>query len=198
KKLALVCVPGNHGRNTPKPRINNRVYECLGVETPTLTRDLRWAPSGDLSLGDELLTFDDLAPSVVGRRFADGRITRFERVMAPTVKIALADGTVFYATREHRFLAYFGAQNSSVRWLSAGEMLANWSKGNKMALANYMPTWTEDRSYEGGFLSAAFDGEGCLCHSGKHDDEIFGYQLSYNQKDNAMLAAVRRYLEKFN
>jgi predicted phosphodiesterase len=27
KKLALVCVPGNHGRNTPKPRINNRVYE---------------------------------------------------------------------------------------------------------------------------------------------------------------------------
>ena len=27
KKLAIVCVPGNHGRNTPKPRINNRVYE---------------------------------------------------------------------------------------------------------------------------------------------------------------------------
>lgn len=26
-KLAVICVPGNHGRNTPKPRTNNRVYE---------------------------------------------------------------------------------------------------------------------------------------------------------------------------
>jgi predicted phosphodiesterase len=27
KKIAVVCVPGNHGRNTPKPRINNKIYE---------------------------------------------------------------------------------------------------------------------------------------------------------------------------
>ena len=27
KKLAIIAVPGNHGRNTVKPRINNRVYE---------------------------------------------------------------------------------------------------------------------------------------------------------------------------
>jgi len=27
KKIAVICVPGNHGRNTPKPRINNKVYE---------------------------------------------------------------------------------------------------------------------------------------------------------------------------
>lgn len=27
KKLAIVAVPGNHGRNTPKPRINNKIYE---------------------------------------------------------------------------------------------------------------------------------------------------------------------------
>ncbi len=27
KKLAVICVPGNHGRNTVKPRINNKVYE---------------------------------------------------------------------------------------------------------------------------------------------------------------------------
>ncbi len=26
-KLAIICVPGNHGRNTAKPRINNKVYE---------------------------------------------------------------------------------------------------------------------------------------------------------------------------
>ncbi len=26
-KIAVICVPGNHGRNTVKPRINNRVYE---------------------------------------------------------------------------------------------------------------------------------------------------------------------------
>jgi predicted phosphodiesterase len=27
KKIAVICVPGNHGRNTVKPRINNKVYE---------------------------------------------------------------------------------------------------------------------------------------------------------------------------
>jgi predicted phosphodiesterase len=27
KKLAIICVPGNHGRNTPKPRTNNKIYE---------------------------------------------------------------------------------------------------------------------------------------------------------------------------
>jgi len=27
KKVAVVAVPGNHGRNTPKPRINNKIYE---------------------------------------------------------------------------------------------------------------------------------------------------------------------------
>lgn len=26
-KIAVVCVPGNHGRNTVKPRVNNKVYE---------------------------------------------------------------------------------------------------------------------------------------------------------------------------
>lgn len=26
-RVAVICVPGNHGRNTPKPRTNNRVYE---------------------------------------------------------------------------------------------------------------------------------------------------------------------------
>ena len=197
-KIAVICVPGNHGRNTVKPRINNRVYECLGVETPTLTRDLRWVPGGELSLGSDLLAFDDLPPSVVGRRYVDGRVTRFERLMAPTVKITLSDGTVFFATREHRFLAYFGEHNASVRWLSAEDMLTYWGKGNKMELANYLPVWHEDRSYEGGFLAAAFDGEGSLCHSGKHEDgETFGYQLSYNQKDNQMLAAVKTYLTQF-
>lgn len=198
KKLAIVAVPGNHGRNTPKPRINNKIYECLGVETPTLTRDLRWVPSGDLSVGSEILAFDDLPPSVAGRRYSDGTVTRFERMMAPTVKITLADRTIFYATREHRFLAYYGEHNASVQWLSAEDMLTYWGKGNKMELANYLPVWHEDRSYEGGFLAGAFDGEGCLCHSGKHEDgEPFGYQLSYNQKDNAMLAAVKTYLTRF-
>lgn len=197
KKLAVVCVPGNHGRNTPRPRINNRVYECLGVETPTLTRDLRWVPAGSLSVGSELLGFDDLPPTVVGRRYADARVTRFERVMAPTVKITLADGTMFYATCEHPFLAYYGEHNSSARWLTAENMLQAWDKGNKIALGCYLPVWVEDRSYEGGFLAAAFDGEGCLCHSGTHDGETYGYQLSYNQKDNQMLAVVRKYLTKF-
>jgi predicted phosphodiesterase len=77
-------------------------------------------------------------------------------------------------------------------------MLNYWQKGNSMSLAHYLPVWQEDRSYEGGFLAAAFDGEGCLCHSGKHaDGQIFGYQLSYNRKDNPMLASVRTYLAKF-
>ena len=197
-KLAVICVPGNHGRNTPKPRINNKVYECLGVETPTLTRDLRWVPAGDLSIGSELLAFDDLPPSVVGRRYSVGRVTRFEKMTAPTIKISLANGTVFYATREHRFLAYYGEHNASVRWLLAEDMLTYWGKGNKMKLANYLPVWQADRSYEGGFLAGAFDGEGCLCHSGKHEGKTFGYQLSYNQKDNPMLADVKTYLTKFN
>lgn len=199
-KVFVPCVVGNHGRNTVKPRCKGRVY-CLDADTPILTRDLRWVRGGDLSVGTPLLAFDEEAADKRGRRYKNAVVMSAGTKRARTIKITLEDGTTFYATPEHKFLAHGQKGQGACKWITAQEMLA-WSKSSRKnkgtwRVDRFLTPWKEDLSYEAGYLAAAFDGEGCLARSKPRgvDGELFCYQLSYNQTDNAMLREARRCLQ---
>ncbi|MGE0722830.1 MAG: Hint domain-containing protein, partial [Alphaproteobacteria bacterium] len=168
-RVFVPCVVGNHGRMTHKPRAKGRVH-CLDVATPILTRDLNWVAAGDLAEGQGLLAFDDEAPPTQrqGRSLQSAAVTRNARVVAPTLRIELANGDVLFATHEHKFLARTGA-NVSHRWISAEQMSRRYTENNseggrpvKYYLPRYMRTWERVDTYEAGYLAGAFDADGCL------------------------------------
>jgi len=192
-RVFVPAVTGNHGRSTRKPRMKGRVW-CLAADTPILTRDLRWVEAKTLRANDPLLAFEEEPAGQQGRRYMTAYVTQAASKQARTIAITLEDGRTLYATPEHKFLAHGKKGNSAVQWISAQEMLDHWAGDRKnkavWKIDQYLPVWKEDRSYEAGFLAAAFDGEGCL--SRRHGTA----QLSFNQTENAMLETVQRLLSE--
>lgn len=156
---------------------------CVGVDTPILTSDLRWVRAGDLKAGDELVGFDEEAPHVGGRRrLKNAVVTANTIVETPAYRIYLSDGQVIDATPEHPWLVMLPAGRIAV-WrethrLQVGQKL-------RRAFSKTQPKTT----YSAGFLSAAFDGEGCLATTG-------GTSLSlvFTQKQNSMMVKVEKFL----
>jgi len=159
---------------------------CVDVATPVLCDDLQWRPAGDLAVGQGIVAFDEEAPSRHGKRhYRLGHVTHNRVEKAHTMGIELSDGTVLYATPDHAWLVKMNGDNNRLYWRETKD-LASTSKGGPLWLARpFGPMWKTGSSYADGFLSAAFDGEGCL-------DRRNG--LSFTQTDNAMLARVEQYL----
>lgn len=162
---------------------------CVTVETPILTRDLRWVPAGDIAVGTEILAFDEYgSPTATGaegrRKFQAATITHNETETAECVEVVLSDGTTIECTPDHPWLVK-KASNRLV-WVQTKDLLS----GGTVAchFPKYFDVWREDRSYEAGFLAAMFDGEGFL-------DRHRG--LTFTPVDNALLAEVRTYLDQF-
>ena len=159
---------------------------CVTTDTPILTRDLRWIPAGDIKEGTEILSFDEYNKD--GARFRTlqiGTITHNNIEDAECVEIELSDGTRLYSTPDHSWLVK-KASNKLV-WVEAKDLLCE--KTKECYMLKYFDVWEEDNSYEGGYLAAAFDGEGCL---DRHRC------LSFCQVQNDVLESVKEYLTKFN
>lgn len=171
-----------------------RSYDCVGIETPILTSDLRWVPAGDLKVGDELLGFDEYPTGKLRRNLKKAKVVRQNIVMAPTHAIHLADGRVIHATPEHKWLVKDGS--GTLTWYRTDELYKRHHSSDPrlrkpITLRQAMPVTEPSFSYESGFLSAAFDGEGCLVADKKNR---CGLQMNFTQKDNAMLDKVKGFL----
>ena len=162
---------------------------CVTIDTPVLTRDLRWIPAGDLKEGDELLSFDEhgekTSTGYDGRRkFRNAVVTHNSIEEADCVEILLSDGTKLTATEDHPWLVR--KKSSKLQWVESNQLL--WRRTSDCLFPKYFDLWEEDTSYDGGYLAAAFDGEGSL---DRHR------ALSFTQVDNEMLANVERLLTKY-
>jgi len=162
-------------------------YRCVSIDTPVLCADLVWRPAGDIPIGMKIVGFDEEANP--RRKIVDAYVTDNSIEEADCVQIQLEDGTLLYSTPDHKWLAKVGADHK-LRWVYAKDLLN--ATGRKDAACCYLPkyadVWEEDHSYEGGYLAAAFDGEGSLESKG---------ELSFAQVDNDMLKHVCAYLDKF-
>lgn len=138
---------------------------CLAPSTRLLTPDLRWVTIRDLQEGDELVGFDEYLPpkelNKKGRRRL--RTTVIEKkkiVVKDCLEIKTDKGTVICSI-DHSWLAKVrggGPRSNRLRGLYDWRQADQLKSG--MKIAYFCDVWEEDKSWEAGYLSGVFDGEG--------------------------------------
>ena len=161
-----------------------RMSYCVAPGTRVLTTDLRHVPVEDLTVGDLLVGFDEERPGKgLHRKFREAKVLESEKIMRPCYRVVLSDGTEVTASAEHKWLVT--TAGSRTEWKITEDLV---SSDRIFKIAD---TWKHDRTYEVGYLAAAFDGEGHL--SRNPEGKITG--LSFAQRDNEMLDEVKRCLD---
>ena len=132
---------------------------CLVPETPVLLEDLTWVPVGSLKVGDKLIGFDEYAPGGKGngRSWRQAIVEETSIINAPTLKLK-TDGPEVVCTGEHLWLTK-KPYSSELNWVKT----KNLKPGD---MIRYTDTWETDKSYDAGYLSGMFDGEGYYSKQG--------------------------------
>jgi hypothetical protein len=133
---------------------------CLVPETPVLLEDLTWAPVGSLKVGDKLVGFDEYAPGGKGngRSWRQAVVTETSIINAPTLKLK-TNGPEVVCTGDHLWLTRTSG-SPELKWVKT----KNLKQGDRI---RYIDTWETDKSYDAGYLSGMYDGEGSYSKQGQ-------------------------------
>lgn len=161
-----------------------RMAYCVTPETHILTADLRHVRADQIKPGDKLIGFDEKVPSRYGqRKFKESVVEDVGVIQRPCYKLTLEDGTIVTSSSEHMWLVF--TAGSRTQWKKTEELMLT------DRIYKVSDVWDEPSvlDYKIGYLSAAFDGEGCVCQlKGKIS------QVSFSQRNNVMLKKVKQYL----
>jgi len=171
---------------------------CLGPETKILYSDLTWKKIGDAQIGDKIVGFDEYPPKGVQRKLHISSIDNISRVFLPSYKITLSDDRVVYASEEHMWLTYpylkgvweTGRQaqdGKSTSWIKTKDLTTS------MMIKQIGTPWEKDNSFEGGYLSGVFDGEGFLVNA----TSPMGFRCSFAQNPGKVMDKTKLLLDNF-
>lgn len=161
------------GRGTRAPDDH---CECFTPDTRILTNDLQWVEAESLQAGDKLLAFDEH-----GHGRVNPRRWRWSDVIAKTTRRAACYRVVFedgqlIASTEHPWLCL--RRGSTIGWLKTTELRL----GTK--LFRLLTPWKSGSTFEEGWLSGFYDGEGCLVQRlGKRNPNVSRVMLVQNSGD---------------
>jgi hypothetical protein len=144
---------------------------CLEENHKVLTADLRYVPLKEVNVGDELVSFEEYSINKRSRRYKKGTVLAVKSTEKETFKVTLESGKEFVVTDDHRWLVRTG---SMYRWVETNSL----RKGT--CIPKLMDEWETLESYDAGWLSGMYDGEGSL-HQRK-TTRGFCVQLSICQK----------------
>ena len=133
---------------------------CITPDTPVLTVDLRHVRADSVQVGDELVGFDEYRDGETGqgsgkRRFRTAVVKSVDHVLKPSVEVRTSDGKVTVCSEDHRWLVRTSVSNVRYSWVEAANLT---SEHELLSLG----TWTENPSWESGYLAGLFDGEGSM------------------------------------
>ena len=163
-----------------------RMSYCVTPETRILTSDLRWVRADSIKVGDKLIGFDENPPKRYGqRKFNETLVEDVGAIERPCYEVTLNDGTKVTCSEEHQWLVF--TAGSRTVWKQTKDLVST------DRIYKVCDVWEDlPQDYRLGYLSASFDGEGCLTQfNGKIQ------QLTFSQRDNAMLKQVKEYLTDF-
>ena len=160
-----------------------RMSYCVAPETRILTSDLRWVRADSIKAGDKLIGFDENPPKRYGqRKFKETLVEDVGEIERPCYEVTLNDGTKVTCSEEHQWLVF--TAGSRTVWKQTKDLMPT------DRIYKVCDVWEDlPQDYRLGYLSASFDGEGCI-------SQIKGkiQQLTFAQRDNAMLKQVKEYL----
>lgn len=163
--------------------VTGHYIRCMVPETRVLTDDLRWRAAGDLRPGDGLLAFEE---SIAGKR----RMQQWATVLSNRMDfddvyaVELETGEILMCTGEHPWLVST-AHGPMVkrRWRRTDELLGaprshsgQFAKTRAM-VSRVLAPWSDDSSWEAGWLAGFFDGEGSFSGITSSKAQIVGNQL---------------------
>lgn len=169
---------------------NEGVRYCMDPSTKVLTKELFWKNIGDLSIGEELVGFDENhnGSKNAMRKFKSSIVTHTELIELPSFLIKMKDGTEHICSSHHKWLV---RHNNRFVWRETHEL------NTQDSLIKLFDVWDTDTDYDSGYLSAAFDGEGYISQS-KKDNGGYSLRIGMSQRNNIMLEEVERCLIKKN
>lgn len=167
--------------------------DCLCPHTQVLTADLRWVRLGDVEVGDKLIGFDEMAGGPgKEHRYRNWRVATVEQadeLMKPCYRVDMADGTSMVASDNHLWLTSSDGQK---KWRKTKDLVGVGKGGAPSRIFKPFEPWREDRSWEAGYLAAAFDGEGHLSQKprGGGSSMVMGFSQRLNAMNDQVMAAA--------
>lgn len=130
---------------------------CLDPETPVLTSDLTWVPIKDLRAGDRVVGVDE-HPTTKGaqRKMRDAEVVRVWKTRKTALRLTFDDGTDVVCSSDHKWLFKDFGKGGGYLWRESAKLRPG------ARIRHLVDPWTEDRSWEAGYLAGVFDGEGCV------------------------------------
>jgi hypothetical protein len=165
---------------------------CTSADARVLTADLRWIRADAIKVGDNLMAFDEEAEQqsstgVAQRRWRVANVLEASRLTKPCYRLTLEDGRELVCSHDHKWLTH--AENQC-RWKMASELVTpSHREGRPTNIVKLTDVWVEDKSWEAGYLAAAFDGEGHLSQKLRDGDNGV-LRAGFAQRDNVMAESV--------
>jgi len=170
---------------------------CLAPGTRLLTESLEWVPVEKLGIGDFLIGFDEYTNGS-RRRYHRSIVQSYEILELPCYDLEFGDGTKIRAASDHLWLVRNG--DESQQWLETEKMRPIEGVTTRGKPYQYptqvlkpLEPWETDNSRDGGYLAAAFDGEGWLSTGGTQRGI---HKMGFCQRENPMLDRVKKALEE--
>ena len=149
---------------------------CLTPDHKVLTADLRYVELGNIQVGDKLVSFDEEVTNKRSRRYKTGTVEAVRRANKECFTVTLESGKQFKVTGDHRWLVKTG---SKYHWKTTDSI----RKGT--CIPRLFEEWEEETSFDAGWLSGMYDGEGSLyCRSTTGGTTM---QMSISQNDGIVL-----------
>lgn len=174
--------------------------DCVTPETRVLTYDLRWVPAKELTIGTELLAFDENSPGIgqsgkgLSRKMRKSIVERVGLTPNPVFALHMEDGSILRSTAGHRWLGWRSSKNRATPcWLRTDEIIARIKSGRPVLLNRPIKPWTVEHDYDSGFIAAAFDGEG---HITFHSNANNFARLAFTQRPGSFLDRVENTLNR--
>lgn len=167
---------------------------CVSPETKLLTADLRYIPAAEVSEGMELAGFDEECSKESYRAWRSSTVESTSTVKLPCYQLTFEDGTEITCSADHEWLSTKG---SARRWIRTEQMIEPAGDRPGTSVVRALDVWGKDQSYDGGYLAAAFDGEGSLTQTPTTNP--VGHvknRISFSQNENEMLVRIEQALQE--
>jgi len=135
---------------------------CVDAKTKVLKSDLSWVDADTITNGDELIGFDEDINnlSIQNARYKRTIVESTSIIYRPRIRVTTDRGTII-VSNEHPFVAK--DFNSPGKKKGQG---FHWKTADILAIGDqiYFTTqpWEKQNSYDAGWISGIFDGEGCI------------------------------------
>lgn len=153
---------------------------CLAPQTKVLTENLEYVEVGKLSVGDSLIGFDEFPEDGTYRRWRRAEVLKTGRMVLPSYRVKLEDGTEFVASTDHKWLV--GNSGNTSEWIPTYKLDGRHHSRHGIKVVKPLDLWERDESREAGYLAGVIDGEGWL--SGQNEGS---FRMGVAQRDNACL-----------